>query len=103
MTSPSPGEPHPGEPGPGEPHPGEPKPGELSAYALGMLAAADAGSVEAHLRDCAGCRAELAELREATDALDRLPVETFVREPPRDDRPLRRALRQMRSERRRER
>jgi anti-sigma factor RsiW len=77
-------------------------PDELSAYALGMLRAEDAASVEAHLRDCAGCRAELAELREATDALDELPVETFVHEPPHDDRPLRRALRQMRAERRRE-
>jgi anti-sigma factor RsiW len=76
-------------------------PDELSAYALGMLDAEDAAFVEAHLRGCDGCRAELVELREATDALDRLPVETFVHEPPLDDRALRRALRQMRAERRR--
>ena len=77
-------------------------PDELSAYALGMLDAGNAALVEAHLRECAGCRADLAELREVIDALDRLPVETFVHEPPDGDQALRRALQQMRDEHRRE-
>ena len=72
---------------------------ELSAYALGALSAEDAAQVEAHLRECADCRDELAELRQAIAELDRLPVETFVHEPPDGDRALRRALRQMREER----
>lgn len=72
---------------------------ELSAYALGALSAEDAAQVEAHLRECADCRGELAELRQASAELDRLPVETFVHEPPDGDRALRRALQQMREER----
>lgn len=72
---------------------------QLSAYALGMLDADESARVEAHLRDCADCRDELAELRQASDELDRLPVETFVHDPPQDDRALRRALQRMREER----
>lgn len=72
---------------------------ELSAYALGSLDAEESARVEAHLESCAGCRSELAELRQATDALDRLPVETFVHDPPEGDQALRRALRRMRTER----
>ena len=48
---------------------------------------------------CADCRAELAELRQVSDELDRLPVETFVHDPPEGDRALRRALRRMRDHR----
>jgi anti-sigma factor RsiW len=72
---------------------------ELSAYALGALSADEAARVEAHLGRCTGCRAELAELRKATDELDRLPVETFVHDPPEGDRALRGALRRMGDER----
>lgn len=74
-------------------------PDELSAYALGALNAEESARVEAHLRNCPGCRSELAELKLATDELDKLPVETFVHDPPEDDRALRRALRQLRHER----
>ena len=72
---------------------------ELAAYALGALGADEASRVEAHLGACADCRAELAELRQVSDELDRLPVETFVHEPPEGDRALRRALRRMRDHR----
>ncbi len=72
---------------------------ELSAYALGALDAAGSARVEAHLRDCADCRLELVELRQATDALDRLPVETFVHDLPDGDQALRGALRRIRAER----
>lgn len=71
---------------------------ELSAYALGALSPEEAARVEAHLHGCHGCRAELADLRRATDELDRLPLETFIHEPPHGDRALRRALRQMHAE-----
>lgn len=69
---------------------------ELTAYALGALGTDEAARVEAHLHDCADCRAELAELRQVTDELDRLPVETFVHDSPDGDRALRRAVRRMR-------
>jgi anti-sigma factor RsiW len=71
-------------------------PDELSAYALGMLDAEQAALVEAHLRDCGSCRADLAELRVATDALDEVPIETFVHGPPDGDQALRRAIGQLR-------
>lgn len=74
---------------------------ELAAYALGSLGAEEARRVEDHLRTCADCRAELVELRQVSDELDRLPVETFVHEPPEGDRALRRALRRMREHRHR--
>jgi anti-sigma factor RsiW len=73
---------------------------ELSGYALGALDADETARVEAHLRECSDCRAELAELRLVTDELDRLPLETYVHAPPEGDRALRRAVRQMREERR---
>jgi anti-sigma factor RsiW len=75
-----------------------PDPDELSAYALGALDAEEAARIDAHLHSCSDCRAELAELRRATDALDRLPPETFVHGPPDGDRALRRALRQLRKD-----
>ncbi len=51
-------------------HPGE----ALSAYLDGELGAADQRSVLAHLRGCAGCRTELAELDAARTAVRSLPV-----------------------------
>ena len=74
-------------------------PDELSAYALGMLDAEEAALVEAHLRDCGSCRADLAELKVATDALDEVPVETFVHGPPDGDLALWRAMEQLRGPR----
>jgi hypothetical protein len=41
----------------------------LAAYALHALDVAEAGRVEAHLEQCAACRAHLAELRETTSRL----------------------------------
>lgn len=73
-----------------------PDPDELSAYALGSLDAVEAARIEVHLHGCPDCRAELAELLQATAELDRLPPETFVHGPPDGDRALRRALRQLR-------
>lgn len=72
---------------------------ELSAYALGALDAEETVRVDAHLRGCPDCRQELAELRQATDVLDRLPLETFMHGPPDGDRALQGALRQLREER----
>jgi anti-sigma factor RsiW len=72
---------------------------ELAAYALAALGPDEAARVEHHLRSCADCRAELAELRQVSDELDRLPVETFVHEPPEGERALRRAVRRMRDHR----
>jgi anti-sigma factor RsiW len=73
-----------------------PDPDELSAYALGALDAEEVARIDDHLHDCPDCRAELAELRKATDELDQLPPETFVHGPPDGDRALRRALGQLR-------
>jgi anti-sigma-K factor RskA len=41
----------------------------LPAYALGILDAADAAALEAHLQACAACQAELAEYRAVSDNL----------------------------------
>ena len=76
-------------------------PDELGAYVLGMLDAEEAALVEAHLRDCGSCRADLAELKVATDALDEVPIETFVHGPPDGDQALRRAIGQLRGPNRR--
>jgi anti-sigma factor RsiW len=75
-----------------------PDPDELSAYALGALDAEEVARIDAHLHVCPECRAALAELKQTTDELDRLPPETFVHGPPDGDRALRRALRQLRKD-----
>jgi anti-sigma factor RsiW len=75
-----------------------PDPDELSAYALGALDADEVARIEAHLHDCPDCRAALADLRQVTDQLDRLPPETFVHGPPDGDQALRRALRRLRKD-----
>ncbi|UZX04886.1 anti-sigma factor [Arthrobacter sp. CDRTa11] len=46
----------------------------LGAYVLGGLDAADSLRFEAHLRECADCRAELAELQKLRLLLDALPA-----------------------------
>jgi anti-sigma-K factor RskA len=51
----------------------------LGAYALGALPDDESREVEEHLRDCAACRRELAELRVAVDAL---PATALLVEPP---------------------
>ena len=50
----------------------------LGAYVLGGLDSADSERFEAHLQDCAGCRAELAELDSMPALLDALPVPDAV-------------------------
>jgi anti-sigma-K factor RskA len=49
---------------------------EAPAYLLGELNAAARAGVQAHLRRCAACRAEVARLGEALDALGALAPET---------------------------
>ncbi len=51
-------------------HPGD----ALSAYLDGELSRDDERHVLAHLADCEGCRAELAELDQARSAIRSLPV-----------------------------
>jgi anti-sigma factor RsiW len=46
---------------------------ELSAYLDGELNAAERAELDAHLRDCAPCRAALAELRHVQNSLHELP------------------------------
>jgi hypothetical protein len=50
----------------------------LGAYVLGGLDAADAAAFEAHLRDCAACRKELALMEKVPMLLDALPVPDAV-------------------------
>lgn len=50
----------------------------LGAYILGGLDAADSQRFEAHLEDCADCRAELAGLESLPGLLDALPVPDAV-------------------------
>ncbi|MGO4189713.1 anti-sigma factor family protein [Pseudarthrobacter sp. TAF60_1] len=50
----------------------------LGAYVLGGLDSADSQRFEAHLQDCAECRADLAELESLPALLDALPVPDAV-------------------------
>ncbi|MDR6416484.1 zf-HC2 domain-containing protein [Pseudarthrobacter sulfonivorans] len=50
----------------------------LGAYVLGGLDSADSQRFEAHLQECADCRAELAELESLPALLDALPVPDAV-------------------------
>ncbi|BAS11329.1 anti-sigma-L factor RslA [Arthrobacter sp. Hiyo4] len=50
----------------------------LGAYVLGGLDPADSQRFEAHLKDCADCRTELAELESLPALLDALPVPDAV-------------------------
>jgi anti-sigma factor RsiW len=74
--------------------------GLLGAYVLGVLDGTEAEAVEAHLTDCATCRAEVAELRGVEEMLGEIPAEAFLDGPPEDgELMLQRTLRQVRSER----
>ena len=48
----------------------------LAAYALGAVNRNEADSIEAHLRDCASCREELADHRQAARVLAMRPKES---------------------------
>jgi len=72
--------------------------GELSAHALGLLDGAQARAVDAHLRSCAACRHEWAELRGTVAMLDEVPPEMYLDGTPGGDLVLRRTLRQVRAE-----
>ena len=50
----------------------------LGAYVLGGLDSADSQRFEAHLENCADCRAEIAELESLPGLLDALPVPDAV-------------------------
>ncbi|MEO8282453.1 MAG: zf-HC2 domain-containing protein [Pseudarthrobacter sp.] len=50
----------------------------LGAYVLGGLDSSDSQRFEAHLQDCAECRADLAELESMPALLDALPVPEAV-------------------------
>jgi anti-sigma factor RsiW len=72
----------------------------LAAYALGALDTEEARSVDAHLADCAECRAELAEFAAVEAALGAVPPEAFLDGPPEGgDLLLMRTLRQVRAQR----
>ncbi len=74
-------------------------PDQLAAYAVGLLEVEDARVTGAHVAECAGCRRELAELRELDGALRGVPAELFLDEPPPDgELVLQRTLRQLRQE-----
>jgi anti-sigma factor RsiW len=53
----------------------------LGVYLLGALDPAERAAVDAHLRTCALCRAELADLAELPSLLARLTLEDVVPEP----------------------
>jgi predicted anti-sigma-YlaC factor YlaD len=53
----------------------------LGVYLVGALDADERAEVEAHLRDCADCRAELAELASLPSMLEQLSIEDFPLEP----------------------
>jgi hypothetical protein len=72
----------------------------LAAYVLGALDDDEKQAFDAHLADCAECRAELQELNELEAALGEVPPEAFLDGPPEDgDLLLQRTLRQVRKER----
>jgi hypothetical protein len=76
-----------------------PEPGDLSAYALGLLDAGQAGAIARHLDGCAVCRREQEELREMADVLGELPAEMLLDGPPEGgDLLLARTVRQVRGE-----
>ncbi|RLK54019.1 zf-HC2 domain-containing protein [Actinokineospora cianjurensis] len=70
----------------------------LGAYVLGVLDDEERGLTEAHLRDCAPCRAEAGAVRSMLDLVGALPPEALLRTTPTDDLVLQRALRQIRAE-----
>ena len=82
------------------PRPGaHPEPGDLSAFALGLLDAGQAGAIARHLEGCAVCRREQEELREMADMLGELPPEVLLDGPPDGgDLLLARTVRQVRGE-----
>jgi anti-sigma factor RsiW len=51
---------------------------EMTAYLSGDLAAEDLRAVEGHMASCAGCRAELAVLRQTWGALGDLPTPSLA-------------------------
>ncbi|NUT47677.1 MAG: anti-sigma factor, partial [Saccharothrix sp.] len=72
----------------------------LGAYVLGVLDEAEVRAVEDHVASCPRCLAEVTDLREVEEAMGGLPPEALLDGPPEDgDLLLRRALRQVRSER----
>lgn len=74
--------------------------GLLGAFVLGVLDRPETEAVEAHLTDCAACRAEVAELRGVEEVLQEIPAEIFLDGPPDDgELMLQRALRRVRAER----
>ncbi|MEV7520601.1 zf-HC2 domain-containing protein [Streptomyces sp. NPDC091371] len=71
----------------------------LGPYVLGVLDEEEVRRVEEHLSGCAGCREEVAALREMEAALGEVPEEAFLDGPPQGgDLLLQRTLRQMRGE-----
>ncbi|MGW2676351.1 zf-HC2 domain-containing protein [Streptomyces sp. NPDC001436] len=72
----------------------------LGPYVLGVLEQEDVRRVEEHVGDCAGCREEVAALREMESVLGEVPEEAFLDGPPQGgDLLLQRTLRQVRGER----
>jgi predicted anti-sigma-YlaC factor YlaD len=53
----------------------------LGVYLVGALDADERAEVEAHLRDCPDCQAELAELAALPSMLERLTIDDFPLEP----------------------
>jgi hypothetical protein len=70
----------------------------LGAYVLNTLDPAERRDVDAHLADCATCRAGVAELEAVRDVLDEIPPEALLHGPPDADLVLQRTLRQVRTE-----
>ena len=70
----------------------------LGPYVLGALEPGEAREVETHLRECADCREELAQLEEMTVLLGEVPPEAFLDGTPDDgDLMLQRTLRAARA------
>jgi hypothetical protein len=70
----------------------------LGAYVLKTLDLAERSGIDAHLADCATCRADVANMEAVRDVLDEIPPEALLHGPPDADLVLQRTLRQVRTE-----
>lgn len=70
----------------------------VGAYVLNTMDPSERAEMDEHLKGCATCRTELAELDAVRDVLGEIPPEALLHEPPDADLVLQRTLRQIRTE-----